>query len=231
MLFVKRVIQSSREKEQHKIELQKIIISSQEQEREALANNLHDDFGPQLSILYRQLNADSHNGQVIINDKDLEVILTKIECLINDIRKYSSEIYPTHLKKIGLIKSIELQFQDLNGHLNVTFCSDVQNEISFDLSIELTIYRIINEVLNNILKHANPSLIEGNVEIENDHLQIHIIHNGLFFSQIEFMEQVNSGIGKGCSSIYNRTKDLNGSIEFIRLLGVLSTVKIQIPLK
>lgn len=230
-LFVKKVIKSAREKEQHKIELQKIIISSQEEEREALANNLHDDFGPQLSILYRQLNVDSCNGLVIFNEDHFKEILTKIECLMSDIRKYSSEIYPTHLKKIGLIKSIELQFKELNEHLNVTFRSDVDDNISLDLSTELTLYRIINEVLNNILKHSRPSLMEGNVEIENGNLQIYILHDGISFSQIDFMAQIQSGIGKGCSSIYNRTKDVNGTIEFIQILGVFSNVKIQIPLK
>jgi signal transduction histidine kinase len=210
--------------------MQQAIITTQEEEREVLANNLHDDLGPQFSILYRKLNIQHQNGKAVFNEEELADILAKLDGLMIDIRKYTSDIYPTQLKKLGLIKSIESQFNDLKSNLNVTFRADIDRNLTLDIAFELTIYRIINEVLNNILKHAEASLIEGNVEIESDYLQIHIIHNGKPFSQEHFMEQVRSGKGKGCSSIYNRTLHLNGTIEFFRILGQLSNVKIQIPL-
>ena len=52
-LFTKKTIESVRQRREFDFKMQQAIILSQESEREVLANNIHDDLGPQLSFLYR----------------------------------------------------------------------------------------------------------------------------------------------------------------------------------
>ncbi|MEY2764094.1 MAG: hypothetical protein RLZZ205_518, partial [Bacteroidota bacterium] len=46
ILFTQKTIQNISQKREFESQIQQAIISSQESEREELANNLHDDLGP-----------------------------------------------------------------------------------------------------------------------------------------------------------------------------------------
>jgi len=52
-LLVRRMAQGIKERELHSKQIREKAIQTQEIERSVLADNLHDDFGPQLSFLYR----------------------------------------------------------------------------------------------------------------------------------------------------------------------------------
>ena len=178
-LLIKRISQSIREKEQHKIELQKTIITTQEEEREVLANNLHDDFGPLLSLLTRklqQLELDSQTKS--IDPAEWTDVHQKLNAIQQDIRKYSHDIFPMQIKKIGLLPSLEYHIRTLQATHRVTFHNDQEINPDFNLAEQLTIYRIFNEVLNNFLKHANASHLDCEISRKKNTFIITLTHNG-----------------------------------------------------
>ncbi len=231
ILFTKKTIQNISQKREFESQIQQIIISSQESEREELANNLHDDIGPMLSILSRQLKRDENPGQPLtLSAEDRESIHTKIDGLIADIRTYSTEIYPSQIKILGLIKSLQQNVLDMRGKVETHFFDKLDDPPEFNHAQSLAIYRVVNEVLNNIIKHGQASELECELMTEENHFQIQIIHNGIPFTQEMFLEQAESNTGKGCSSILNRTLQLQGTIEFYRILEKHSCVRILIPM-
>jgi signal transduction histidine kinase len=231
ILFTQKTIQNISQKREFESQIQQAIISSQESEREELANNLHDDLGPILSILSRELKRDEHPGQPLtFSAEDRESIHAKVDGLIADIRKYSTEIYPTQIKILGLVKSLQQNVLDMSSQIETHFFDKMDYPPQFKLAQSLTIYRVVNEVLNNILKHGQSTELECELMTEENHFQIQIIHNGIPFTQEMFLQHAELKTGKGCSSILNRTRQLQGTIEFYRILEKHSCVRILIPM-
>ena len=69
ILFTKKTIETVKQKEEISSKIQQAIISTQESERNELAINLHDDVGPQLSFLYRQLQKEIDSNSKISSCK------------------------------------------------------------------------------------------------------------------------------------------------------------------
>ncbi|MFM2316535.1 MAG: hypothetical protein RLZZ155_867 [Bacteroidota bacterium] len=230
-LLVRRMGQAVKEKELHSKQIRETVIQTQELERSVLADNLHDDFGPQLGFLYRQLRPE-HNADESINITPLErsSIYKKLDELISDIRKYTSQIYPTQLKEIGLMNALEQNLFDIQKNIEIRFFNNLDRDLNFDDSKELAVYRIANEVLNNILRHGKPTFLDCEVNNVDNHLQIVFTHDGIPFGQQEFIALAQSQNGRGCSSILNRTLLLEGTVEFYHILDQYACVNIQIPM-
>lgn len=231
VLLVRRISKSIQEKEEHKIELQKTIIQSQEAEREAIANNLHDDFGPQLSLLSRKLqHVHSDHETAVIPTNDLKEIQEQLSSIHHDLRKYSHDIFPTQIKKIGFIASVQQNLQTMQSSLTTVFENYAPENLTFDTATELTLYRIVNELLNNILKHSEATQLDCELSVENNQFCIVFTYNGKVFTQTDFMHQAQIGQGKGCSSILNRTLQLNGNLTFGIAYETLMQIKLTTPI-
>ena len=231
-LLIRKTLQSFRLQREFQEKMQRAIVEAQEKEREILSENLHDDFGPQLGIILRQI-------QPIGNEQDsysftriqLEIIAEKVFDLSADIRNYSSLIFPSQIKKLGLLKSIESNFRDLaSERLQVDFNSEIEDKIPFNLLDELSIFRAVSEALNNIVNHSCPEKMECMIQIENKKLSITLTHDGSHFSQDEFMEEARKGQGKGCSSMLNRILIVGGVISIEHVFNKLTSINFLIPL-
>jgi len=230
-LLMRRMAQAVKEKELHSKQIRETVIQTQELERSVLADNLHDDFGPQLSFLIRQLRPEfDANESITFTAQERASIYKKLNELISDIRRYTSKIYPMQLKEMGLMNALEQNLFDIKQNIHIRFFNHLESSLNFDDSKELAVYRIANEVLNNILRHGKPSILDCEVNCVEDHLQIVFTHDGAPFSQKEFIGLAQSQNGRGCSSILNRTLLLEGTVEFYHILDQYACVNIQIPM-
>jgi signal transduction histidine kinase len=212
--------------------MQRAIVEAQEKEREELSNNLHDDFGPQLGIILNQIQPvrNEHDSYTFTREQ-VEQIAEKVYELSADIRNYSSLIFPSQIKKLGLLKSIESNFRDLaSERLQVDFHSEIEEKIPFALHDELSIFRAVSEAMNNIVNHSCPGKMECMIQIENKKLSISLTHDGSHFSQDEFKEEALKGQGKGCSSMLNRILIVGGVITIEYVFNKLTCINFLIPL-
>jgi len=212
--------------------MQRAIVEAQEREREELSNNLHDDFGPQLGIILNQIQPVSNeHDSYTFTRKQLEQIAEKVYDLSADIRNYSNLIFPSQIKKLGLLKSIESNFRDVSSErLQVDFHSEIEEKIPFTLLDELSIFRAVSEAMNNIVNHSCPGKMECIIQFEQKKLSISLTHDGSHFSQEEFMEEARKGQGKGCSSMLNRILIVGGVITIEHVFNKLTCINFLIPL-
>lgn len=231
-LLIRKTLQSFRLQREFQEKMQRAIVEAQEKEREELSNNLHDDFGPQLGIILRQIQPVGNEQESYSFTRiQLESMVEKVFDLSADIRNYSSLIFPSQIKKLGLLKSIESNFMDLaSERLQVDFHSEIEDKISFNLLDELSIFRAVSEALNNIVNHSCPEKMECMIQIENKKLSICLTHDGSHFSQDEFMEEARKGQGKGCSSMLNRILIVGGVISIEHVFNKLTSINFLIPL-
>lgn len=230
ILFKRKALQNQQALEFQQ-NLQKTIVATQEAEREELSNNLHDDLGPQLGLISRQIGDLNLQMPAVDNDANiqkLEEVRENIKRLLEDVKHYSNLLFPNQLKYLGLSGALESMFQNLSKEITASFHGDVRlNELPFDVS--LSMYRICAEVLNNIVKHSQPKQIDFMVDVEDKKLVLEFNHDGIPYEQEAFLRNTKAHVGKGSASIFGRVNMLGGEIYFGTMPMNLVQVKIKIP--
>lgn len=202
------------EKRQQKI-LLNASIRLQEEERQRLAADLHDDAGPLLATARLYLNEN-----LIYQDKatQLQSIYQARQILddtIQLVRNISHSLMPPTLKNFGLESAVNDSFQKISGSGSINASSrfhDYKERLKLDR--ELIIFRIIQELLNNILKHSNASFIHLTQNFQGDNCYIRIHHDGKGLIQSDFEKLNKSKTGLGLKNISSRLRVVQGKIHF-----------------
>lgn len=215
----RRVILYQLKMQQMEAEQQKLLLRAsiefQEEERQRIAADLHDDAGPLLATarLYlseNMINLDKRTQlQTIFNIKEI------IDEAIQLIRNISHSLMPPTIKDFGLESAVNDFFQKINasGSLDVKCCFN-DYKIRLKAEKELIIFRVIQELINNILKHSNSSFIHLAESNDNDRITIRLMHDGRGLTQEDFIEKSKSSVGLGLKNIQSRLKVIFGDIYF-----------------
>ena len=190
-------------------------IRLQEEERQRLAADLHDDAGPLLATARLYLNENLVNLdkttqlQSIYNAKQI------IDDTIQLIRNISHSLMPPTLKNFGLESAVNDLFQKISGSgsLNAS-CRFHDYRERLKIEDELILFRVIQELVNNILKHSNASFIHVTQNTNGDRFFIRLHHDGRGLTQADFEKFNKSTTGLGLKNIQSRLKLLSGSIYF-----------------
>jgi len=190
-------------------------IRLQEEERQRIAADLHDDAGPLLATARLYLNENFVNLdkqtqlQSIYNAKQI------IDDTIQLIRNISHSLMPPTLKNFGLESAVNDLFQKISGSGSMNASSrfhDYRERLKTEN--ELIIFRVIQELINNILKHSNASFIHLTQNTSGQRFFIRIHHDGRGLTQADFDKLGKSNVGLGLKNIQSRLKVLQGKIFF-----------------
>ena len=198
---------------------QKLLLNAsirlQEEERQRIAADLHDDAGPLLATARLYLNENLVNLdkttqlQSIYNAKQI------IDDTIQLIRNISHSLMPPTLKNFGLESAVNDLFQKISGSGSMNASSrfhDYRERLQAEN--ELIIFRVIQELVNNILKHSNASFIHLTQNTSGNKFFIRLHHDGRGITQTDFEKLNKSNVGLGLKNIQSRLKVLHGKIFF-----------------
>jgi len=190
-------------------------IKFQEEERNRIAADLHDDVGPLLATARLYLNENIVNQEPAAQLQSIYSAKQIIDDAIQLIRNISHSMMPPTLKNFGLESAMSDLFQKINGsgslNASVRF-HDYRNRIK--LEQELHIFRIIQELVNNIMKHSNAGFIHLTQNTNATHSYFRLHHDGQGIIQTEFDRLNHTSAGLGLKNIASRVKVLNGRILF-----------------
>lgn len=200
-------------------EQQKMLLNAsirlQEEERQRIAADLHDDAGPLLATARLYLNENLVNLdkttqlQSIYNAKQI------IDDTIQLIRNISHSLMPPTLKNFGLESAVNDLFQKISGSGSINASCrfhDYKERLANDN--ELIVFRVIQELINNILKHSNSSFIHLTQNTNGNKFYIRMHHDGKGITQADFERMNKSSAGLGLKNIQSRLKVLQGRIFF-----------------
>lgn len=198
-------------------------LDVQEQERERIAESLHNTlgqllFGIKISMSHFDITRQTADREELVQAKQYtENLLAEA---IRECRRISHELSPIILEDFGLKEAVEDLCRQLNDFLPV-ICVFKGLNSKLGKYLEITIYRTIQELMMNITKHAKATKAGVEIEIGEKAVHITVKDNGIGF------DQNNTSDGIGLKMIRNKLRLLNGMFDLVS--GPENIIHISIP--
>lgn len=198
---------------ERKYEATQAVLQGEEQERQRIAQDLHDSMGGMLANIRMSLSSLDY-------DKTTE-IREKIDKAIVEMRRISRNLMPETLKNLGLEIALKELCESMNNkHFSIQFeAFNISENIPFQT--QLALYRITQESISNVIKYAQAQNVIVQISQNENTLSLTIEDDGIGFNKSE----INYGLG--LKNIENRVRLINGSLDIISKKGEGTTINIE----
>lgn len=176
-------------------EMTERLVVAQEEERQRISRELHDDLGQALTthmISLRNLQDDLSIPPEVLSER-LQTLHDQSHEIFVKIRRLAQDLRPPVLDALGLKVSMQTYCAEFTRrtHLPITFEVDESLPRLPDI-YNITLYRLLQEALNNIVKHAQAGQVWVELTMEDNTISLTVQDNGQGF---EVGEQQSNGIG------------------------------------
>lgn len=206
----------------------KAQVRGEEQERQRIAHELHDNVASQLWAI--RLNVDNIRQSPPLNgafDKSLGSILQQLTDATQDLRKTAHNLMPDLLVEEGLATALASMCEKISNYtsLEVDF-QEYGTVPRMDKEIELSLYRMAQELIQNVMKHArNATHLLVQLSCAGTMLNITVEDNGIGFKEKGKEE------GIGLQQIRKRTQALKGHFDLQSIPGKGTTAYLEFDLQ
>jgi len=207
--------------ENQRTEIIKEKIKSKLEERGRLSQELHDGIASDIAALKIDIDSDKN-----LNKNEIDKLVSKIDCLYNEIRNLAHNLDPDNITDIDFSKFVEnLSLVLEKSGLFVKKRIYISKKIDgLEVSVLVNLYRIFQEISTNILKHSKATEVFFEVFEDENELKIQIRDNGVGF------DLSNSKYGIGLKNIKNRVDSFQGKINIKSSIGLGTDIRIDIPI-
>lgn len=201
---------TERELEQSR-KLTQLIHSKLEDERRAIARELHDELGQCVTAIKTigTAIANREQGQSPETRQNAQTIVEVASHIYDVVHSMIRQLRPSALDHLGLSDAIrELVSQYQHQHPQVHVALSIDGDLNrFDEHFNITVYRIVQECLTNVIKHAEASRVEVTLTLTASQLNIAVSDDGKGLSG-EYSERRRFGI----LGIKERVHALDGEV-------------------
>ncbi len=150
-----------------------------EEERQRIAEDLHDETLPALSAVARMAD------RLATDVKDNPIpgqMRAKLDDAVSEMRRVINDLHPSVLETMGFVPALENLVNILSRDTGIdsNFVDGTgQDDYHLPKFVKLQLYRIVQEALNNVQKHSKADQVVLLVNQDNGNLVISITDNGL----------------------------------------------------
>jgi PAS domain S-box-containing protein len=209
-------------------DMSRTLIEAQEQERNRIARELHDDIGQRLALLAVELErlhqAPSDLPEVRRRMRELQKQASEIA---TDVQTLSHELHSTKLEYLGPVAAMRSLCQELGEQTKVKIefkTQDLPSPLPPDIS--LCLFRVLQEALRNAVKHSGARHVEVGLWGTADEIHLAVSDPGIGFDS----KAAKEGRGLGLVSMEERLKLLKGTISIESQPNRGTTIQARVPL-
>ncbi|MFN8564866.1 MAG: HAMP domain-containing protein [Anaerolineae bacterium] len=172
-------------------------VTAQEQERERISRELHDETGQALTTLLIQLKVLERLRDwdaVAAHAQELrEIVVNTLE----EVRRLARDLRPAMLDDLGLVPTLDGHIKTFRNKadIDVEFDVDVSEDFRLPRDTELALYRMVQEALTNVARHAAATKVYVRLEQVSDAVSLSVVDNGRGFDLASVLKTGESGVG------------------------------------
>ncbi len=200
-----------------------------EEERKALAREIHDELGQALTAL--KMETGMLEKRLGDSGAGMKERLAQMNGLIGDtiqtVKRLTAELRPGILDDLGLSAAVEWQAEEFMKHTGIqctVVCSPQEIIVAQDVSI--VAFRLFQETLTNVARHAEAQSVHASLEEEEGLLQLIVADDGIGISS----ESIEQPASFGILGMRERVLAIGGTLEISGETGKGTTVKAILPI-
>lgn len=208
------------------------VIDAQENERQHLANQLHD--GPAQSLTNLILQAEICERLFDTNPVRARTELTELKDAVTatfqKVREFIFDLRPMMLDDLGLNPTLKKSVEDYEQKTGIACNLTISgSDHRLPPHTEVTVFRVIQHLLNNIKNHAQATHVQIMLNVDGEKASAVIEDDGVGFDVHEAMAASRQRKTLGLSSMREQVELLGGGINFDSAPGRGSRVEFWLP--
>ena len=195
---------------------------AEEQERRALASDLHDDAGQLLTLASLKLRAlaDALGNHAAAEVRELGELLSETRRRISSL---SFELSPPLLHDVGLVAATNwLAERKLERFGLLVHVAKAQEPV-LDEATRVTLFRALRELLVNVAKHAGVGEARARIWRDGDVVRVSVEDSGVGF------DPEATHLGFGLLALRERVAHMGGSVEIESAAGQGTRIVVSVP--
>jgi len=204
-----------------------------EEEKIALAREIHDDLGQilvALKIDMGMFKKKLSKGIEVISSEEIlsefDDFSSQVDNTIKSARRIMNGLRPELIEMLGFEEACKSYLRDFDEthQINSLFESTIMN-LNISLEQSVALFRILQEALNNIIKHAKAKVVKVQLNNRDNKLILEIIDNGVGFDENHKGRQDSYGL----IGMKERVLLLDGELDITSKVGKGTSVRVEIP--
>jgi two-component system, NarL family, sensor histidine kinase UhpB len=207
------------------------IIQAQEQERQRIARELHDETSQVLTSLLISLTLLEESVETQEARDRIADTRALAHSTLRAIRNLSIDLRPSALDDLGLLPALRWYVKEYQKKcaIDVTFHATGFKE-RLPAEMETALYRIVQECLTNTAKHANAGKVTITLREETVRVFARITDDGEGFDYEALLKTPGQERGLGLAGMNERAVLLNGTLNIHSTSGQGTIIEVSIPL-
>jgi signal transduction histidine kinase len=206
--------QALRQSQAHLRRLARHQQHQQEQERAAIAREIHDELAQSLTSLHMDIawlagrlptNPEAHDR--------LQAMATQVEALDKAVHRIAMELHPRLLDDLGLIEALRSQVDKLNTSSIKTTLSVKGEYRKLPSETDVIVFRFIQEALSNVKRHSEASEVVVELDFESEMINIKVQDNGKGIALPKPVSKLTAMNKFGIIDMQERARMLDGTFE------------------
>ena len=194
------------------------ILAAQENERQRIARELHDEIGQSLTVALLNLKRVVDRAPQTLRE-DLVVTQETVRGCLEEMRGIARRLRPDVLNDLGLPSALAALCSDFTAATGIEMVRHITAE-RLDPEVELVFYRIAQEALTNIARHAGAGKVWLESHTSTDLLTLRITDDG---------SGGVTAVGAGIRGMRERALLVGGSVAITSPPGGGTEVLLLIP--
>ncbi len=201
------------------------LIKLQEKERSAIARELHDEFGQQMSYILvelERLRKITPEAAGTIDD-----LVRIVENVSGGVSRIYRGLHPALLHKLGLSSAIRTYVEEFRNRepLHIDLDIDEIGKTDIEPEVSLNIYRVLQEAMTNAARHSKAKRLSITLKTSEDCIELLVADDGKGFSCME----AESGPGVGLPGMAQRATICGGTLNIDTMIGKGTKIGMNIP--
>lgn len=216
-----------RESDEARRSLLEKLVRAQEEERQRIAADIHDDSVQVMTALILRLELLGKK----IADREVLAMVKEIEetarSSISRLRRLMFDLRPPALDREGLAPALRQYLEEMKSDRAIEYALEADMRFEPDPEMRVIAYRIAQEALANVAKHAQATSVGVTLRATEEGIRVRITDDGQGFSPDELGSAEPGHVG--IAAMRERAEMAGGWLKIVSAPGAGATVEFQLP--